>query len=202
MENTTVGEYIRQLRKRTFWTVRGLAKRAGMSPAYISQIENGKRPLTPKAAVRIADAFRMQPYELMTAAGFIPAEHLAKAEEMATLAMADHPDIVKAAHGSGDLERYHWLVVDYLYLYGHDVYAQGWDSGPGHHADWRLIDPSLPAPYPERIKPEMDAWMAEQRERDTITKQEWSALTPAQRSIIRELIDNFLASPDGPGSDR
>lgn len=52
----SVGGRIRQLRSRREWTQRRLAKRSGVSPTFISEIESGSRNVGSKTLLRVADA--------------------------------------------------------------------------------------------------------------------------------------------------
>lgn len=198
METPSVIEVIRQERKRRLWSVRKLAAKAGLSPAYVSQIENGNRPLTPKATRKIADAFRMPPYALLSAAGFIPPADVAKAREMAARALAEAPEIVAKALGEGDYEKREWLVVDYLYRLGHDVYATGWDGGAGNHADWRILEPDAPAPFLERIKPEIEAWREAEAKRLAGPLEGWDELLPQERRMVQNFVWNILDARRSP----
>lgn len=189
-------DFIRMQRRSRFWSVRKLARAAVLSPAYVSQIENGNRPLTPRAAGRIADAFGIPPYELLALAGFIPQPDLDRAKEMAQRALNEAPEIAAKAgphevDGESGLD---WLVIDYLYLLGHDPYGTGWDGGPGgHQADWRILDPSAPPPMMERLKPDIEAWQERRRELEKRPLSGWDALTLEEKQLIQELVDKILS---------
>ncbi len=45
------------------YSLRAFSKHLGLSPAQVSQVLSGKRPLTAKAAVKIADRLRLSPIE-------------------------------------------------------------------------------------------------------------------------------------------
>lgn len=186
-----VAKFIRDERKRRLMSLRRLARFSRLSPAYLSQIENGKRPLTPKAAGQIADGLGMHPYELLGLAGFISPEHIKQAEEMADRALVEAPQLKPKSTNPDEDERT-WLVIDYLYLLGDDPYGTGWDGGPGgHHADWRVLDPSAPPPLLERLKPEIDSWKAEMEERAK-TLDGWDQLTLGEKELVQNLVDRFI----------
>lgn len=191
MKNPTI-EFIRSERRRRLWSMRKLAREAHMSAAYLSQMENGKRPLTARATGQIADAFRMPTYELLSLAGFIPAEDLERARTMAKMALAEVPAIAEKARGETEAERLDWLVVDYLYLLGHDPYGTGWDGTPGHGADWRLVEPDAPPPILERLKPEIEEWKRQQAELAKKPLAGWDELSLGEKQLVQELVDTLI----------
>lgn len=66
------GDYIRQLRKEQKLTIRQLEEKSGVSNAYLSQIENGKRGLpSPEILKKIHDPLGVSYDELMEKAGYI-----------------------------------------------------------------------------------------------------------------------------------
>lgn len=77
--NIEIGKLLRQLRLskggKGFWSLRSVAKRAGISDSYLSQLETGqvKQPL-PEILRKLADALRHPYLDLMKVAGYLPDE--------------------------------------------------------------------------------------------------------------------------------
>jgi SOS regulatory protein LexA len=70
-----LGAYLKQLRQDKNLTIRQLEKKSGVSNAYISQLENGKRGLpTPDVLKKLHDPLGVGYDELMEKAGYISAE--------------------------------------------------------------------------------------------------------------------------------
>ncbi len=79
MSTKPFGRIIRELRIRNkgYGSLRDFAKRVGLSPAYLSRIENGKEPPPSEAIVgRLAEALGADKYELFSSAGKVPTEFL------------------------------------------------------------------------------------------------------------------------------
>jgi HTH-type transcriptional regulator, competence development regulator len=77
MMQKSFGQIIRDLRmKRTdFTSLRDFARRVGLSPAYLSRIENEKEPPpSEKVIERLAEALEADKYELFGYAGKVPIE--------------------------------------------------------------------------------------------------------------------------------
>lgn len=69
------GEYLRELRKERGLSIRQLEKKTGVSNAYLSQIENGKKGLpSPDILKKIAEPLKVGYEELMEKAGYISSE--------------------------------------------------------------------------------------------------------------------------------
>ena len=73
---TTIGTYLRRIRMARggtgAWSLRSVAKRAGISDAYLSQLETGKvkQPL-PKVLKNISSVFKVPYEEILGAAGYL-----------------------------------------------------------------------------------------------------------------------------------
>ncbi|SDM18295.1 transcriptional repressor LexA [Bacillus sp. OK048] len=66
------GEYLRELRKERGLSIRQLEKKTGVSNAYLSQIENGKKGLpSPDILKKISEPLKVGYEELMEKAGYI-----------------------------------------------------------------------------------------------------------------------------------
>jgi transcriptional regulator with XRE-family HTH domain len=79
MPAKTFGQLVRELRIRNkeYSSLRDFAKKVGLSPAYLSRIENGKEPPPSEAIVeRLAEALGADKYEFFGYAGKVPTEFL------------------------------------------------------------------------------------------------------------------------------
>ena len=79
MTTQSFGQLIRELRikNRDYSSLREFAKKVGLSPAYLSRIENGKEPPPSESVVeRLAEALGTDKYELFSYAGKVPTEFL------------------------------------------------------------------------------------------------------------------------------
>jgi transcriptional regulator with XRE-family HTH domain len=192
MPPTEQGLIIKRHRLDHHWTVRRMAREAKLSAGYVSQLENGRRPVTARVMGEVADALGIPPYELLSEGGFIPAGHLQEAVEMAQRAL-DVPSIRDKARGSDDAERLDWLTVDYLYMLGDDPYGTGWDGGPGgNHADWTPLVPDAPTPLPLRLKPQLNEWLAN----NTPTRmpsviEGWDELSEADQRFVQQMVNKL-----------
>lgn len=182
---------IKERRRSFLWSVRRLAREAGLSAPYVSQIENGKRPLTPRATGQIADALGIPTYDLLAIAGFIPQDDLDRAKGMAYQAMRV-PEMCLAARGDTDKQRTDWLIVDYLYRLGHDPYGTGWDYGPGgNHLDWTPLEPDAPEPITNRMLREAHEWRAGMSVANTSPIEGWDELSPADQTFIQQMVNKL-----------
>lgn len=69
------GEYLKEIRKEKGLTLRQIEKVSGVSNAYLSQVENGKRSVpTPDILMKIHEALGVSYEELMEKAGYISTE--------------------------------------------------------------------------------------------------------------------------------
>ncbi len=79
MKTKSFGQVVRELRLRhkDYSSLREFAKKVGLSPAYLSRIENEKEPPPSEAVVeRLAEALGTDKYELFSYAGRVPTEFL------------------------------------------------------------------------------------------------------------------------------
>ena len=79
MKNKSFGQLIRELRikHKDYSSLREFAKKVGLSPAYLSRIENEKEPPPSEVVVeRLAEALGTDKYELFSYAGKVPTEFL------------------------------------------------------------------------------------------------------------------------------
>ena len=79
MKTKTFGQVVRELRIRhkDYSSLREFAKKVGLSPAYLSRIENEKEPPPSEAVLeRLAEALGTDKYELFSYAGRVPTEFL------------------------------------------------------------------------------------------------------------------------------
>lgn len=185
------------------WSKRRLARGSGMSAAYIVQMENGERPVTPKALARIADAVGLHPYQLLTEAGFIPADHTREAEQMAAEGMK-HPEIAGRARPGDTGGALAWLVSDYLMLLGDDPYGLGPDVVPVVACDWSGLAPERWKAMQESggkittlasTLDEARQWIANQRKTPTAIEG-WDELTDVQRTLVQQLVNQLRRSTD------
>jgi transcriptional regulator with XRE-family HTH domain len=195
-------EAIKQWRRSRLWSVRRLARESDLSPALVSQIENGKRPLTVRAAAKIAHALAVPPHELLGEAGLIPREKMLEARGMGQRA-TQVPEMVAQARCPKNYEALKdWFTADYLRLLGEDAYGNGYDDGPGGHwADWRFVDPTLPE---SRLRLEPDDLLVE-RARPPIQPtgparspiEGWDNLSPADQQFIQQMVNKLRRSTSG-----
>ncbi len=62
-----------RIKNRDYGSLREFAKKVGLSPAYLSRIENGKEPPPSEIVVeRLAEALGTDKYELFSYAGKVP----------------------------------------------------------------------------------------------------------------------------------
>ena len=79
MKTISFGQVIRELRikHKNYNSLREFAKKVGLSPAYISRIENDREPPpSEKVVERLAEALGADKYELFSYAGKGPSEFL------------------------------------------------------------------------------------------------------------------------------
>ena len=77
MRERAFGQIIRDLRikRKEYSSLRDFARRVGLSPAYLSRIENGKEPPpSDKVIDKLAEALGADRYELLGHAGKVPVE--------------------------------------------------------------------------------------------------------------------------------
>ncbi len=77
MKEKSFGEIIRDLRLKSedYSSLREFARKVGLSPAYLSRIENDKEPPpSEKVIEKLAEALGADKYELLSCAGKIPIE--------------------------------------------------------------------------------------------------------------------------------
>ncbi len=79
MKTKSFGQLIRELRikHKDYSSLREFARKVGLSPAYLSRIENEKEPPPSETVVeRLAEALGADKYELLSYAGKVPTEFL------------------------------------------------------------------------------------------------------------------------------
>ena len=79
------GEYLKGLREKQKMSLRDVERQAGVSNAYLGQIEQGKKPPPhPKILKKLAPIYAMTLYELMRAAGYLNEEqsHWSELEQL------------------------------------------------------------------------------------------------------------------------
>ena len=77
MKEKSFGQVIRELRisNKDYSSLREFARKVGLSPAYLSRIENEKEPPpSEKVIERLAEALGADKYELFSHAGKVPLE--------------------------------------------------------------------------------------------------------------------------------
>jgi transcriptional regulator with XRE-family HTH domain len=202
MPPTEEAKVITRRRNALGWSKRRLARAAQLSAPYIVQLENGERPLTPRAVAQIADAFRIHPLTLMTETGFIPAEHLAEAEDAATKGLAD-PEIAKRARDHDIGGKHMWLVADYLTLLGDDPYGLGSRPHGLVAIDWSTIAPERTAAAPEGVmylEPlirELEHELAIRETRPPAPIEGWDELSDADRSFVQQMVNKLRRPATG-----
>ena len=79
MKTKSFGQVVKELRikHKDYSSLREFARKVGLSPAYLSRIENEKEPPPSEAVVeRLAEALGTDKYELFGYAGKVPTEFL------------------------------------------------------------------------------------------------------------------------------
>jgi len=79
MKSQTFGRKLRELRigHREYSSLREFARKVGLSPAYLSRIENEKEPPPSEQVIeKLAQALGADKYELFSYAGKVPTEFL------------------------------------------------------------------------------------------------------------------------------
>lgn len=77
------GAMVRRLRKRIGMSIRELAEQAGISNAYLSQIERGERnPPSPEQLRKLAPHLQVTVGELMEAAGYLEPQDQAPSKDL------------------------------------------------------------------------------------------------------------------------
>ena len=79
MKTKSFGQVIRELRikHKDYSSLREFSRKVGLSPAYLSRIENEKEPPPSETVVeRLAEALGADKYELFSYAGKVPTEFL------------------------------------------------------------------------------------------------------------------------------
>ena len=71
-KNNNFGSSLRDLRHKSGYSIKGLAKHINVNYSYLSKIENGHSTPSEKFIDRIADFFNYDKEELMVRAGKIP----------------------------------------------------------------------------------------------------------------------------------
>jgi len=69
--STSVGDYLRQLRRRKRLSLRQVESESGASSSYLSQVEQGKRHPSAELLRRIAPTYGASVRELLAAAGYL-----------------------------------------------------------------------------------------------------------------------------------
>lgn len=185
---------IRERRLSLLWSVRRLARETGLSPAYISQIESGKRPMTARAAGLIAEALGVPAHDLLAMAGLLSWDDVNEAKVMARRALAV-PGIVGEGPLSDPAATIEWLTDDYLMLLGLDPNGRGNPIGKNAHtAEWHLLDPSLPRSevlrqLEEELSRARGTAPAAPRTPDAI--EGWDELSDADRTFVQQMVNKL-----------
>lgn len=128
--NTGIGPYLRQIRKgkggKGFWSIPTVAKRAGISNSYLSQLETGqvKQPL-PDILKKLAESLRHPYMDLLRAAGYLPPEPEEPKEKPEMLRI---PILGECPAGAikwfGDEDHAEdWVEIPFYLIKDRDVYA-------------------------------------------------------------------------------
>ena len=76
MSDSTVGEYMRRLRRRKGWTLLELARETGLSYSHLSRLENDKNLPNPETVVKLAGALDGDMDQMLALAKCLPQEVL------------------------------------------------------------------------------------------------------------------------------
>jgi transcriptional regulator with XRE-family HTH domain len=200
MAPTEQGLLIKTARQTRLWSVRRLAREAGLSAGYISQLENGTRPVTARVMARVAEALGLPSWLLLTKAGFIPEEHLTEAKQMAEKGMTI-PSIHAQATGADDRQKLEWLIADYLLLLGDDLSGIGAEAGalpcpPG--VDWTPLVPDAPPTMATVARASLNELLTAQHLPRTPTAIEgWDDLSDADRAFVQQMVNKLRRSATG-----
>lgn len=195
MTDKPAGQAARERRRSLLWSVRRLARETALSPALISQFENGKAAPSRRSMSRIEWALRMPEGYLLMLAGFIPREDYERAQQMAEKAM-QVPEMVAVARGDTDQERLEWLTSDYLLLIGHDLTGKLGEDRPNMHmANWQLVDPEAPESELIRSIEEFKATMHRPKPSPQPIEG-WDELTDTDRLFIQQMVNKLRQRSD------
>jgi len=98
MKAEEFGKYLRELRQKRNLTIRQIELMSGVSNAYLSQIENGKRGIpSPEILKKLSQALKVPYEELMAAAGYLDEieQNNIVAEQKIAEAIADDPELLE-----------------------------------------------------------------------------------------------------------
>lgn len=100
MEAKKFGQYLKKLRTEQGYTIRQVEMKTGISNAYLSQIENGKRNIpTAQILQKLAPVYGVETTELLTVAGYIDKVEESNINNQPETIMFNHLD------GFDDLEK-------------------------------------------------------------------------------------------------
>lgn len=93
MEAKKFGQYLKKLRVEQGYTIRQVEMKTGISNAYLSQIENGKRNIpTAQILQKLAPVYGVETTELLTVAGYIDKVEESDASKQPETIMFNHLD--------------------------------------------------------------------------------------------------------------
>jgi len=189
------GDAVRRARGLKGWGVRKLARESELSPTYVSQIENGKRPPTARALARIAKAVGIPSYELMVDAGVIPREQLRRAVDLAERAVAGLPPVEAPFAEAKEAEQFERRVIDCLRALGYDPEGVAADGHTVHPTnDWRGLEPTALAPVREHRSQMLADYLAESLARPASRLEGWDELNETDRATVQEMVNELRRS--------
>ena len=183
------GAWLRRQRKEKKLSVREVAKRADLTPGYISLMENGKRKPKAGTLAPLSQALGMAYGEVLQAAGYLDDQHMMFAHRLRTTRLARQMS-------SSDLAQLCHLSPRTI---------EQWEFGssrlPGRQALGRLADalqvvPDYLVGATDRQPMDLDVLLNQEN-----VSYHGVPLTEDQRTFVRDFIQRALQLSSGPSSE-
>ncbi len=178
----TVGQVLKRLREDRKLSKSRLSREAGVSDAYIVQIEKGDRSPSETVLRRLAHVLRVPPHQLLVPAGFYLPEAVEDIERRAHEAL-EHAEFTGRELQPDLYDRLLAREYDELDALQH-ITDDEWASIDAQSAGRSEFD--LPADVFWGWNKPLDVWPPEH----------WDKLTDSDRRMVQKLINRLMRSPD------
>jgi transcriptional regulator with XRE-family HTH domain len=175
--DSSLGAVLRQLREERKLSKSRLAREAGISDAYVVQIEHDDRSPSEEVLMRLAHVLRVPPHRLLIPAGYYTPEEIARAERAAGPVRPSDEE----AHASGTLQP---DLRDRILAKEFDIIDYYKHRTPDEFADESVNEFDLPA----------DRYWGWDKPLRVLPPENWEVLSDADRSLVQKLI-NRIAAP-------